>query len=134
MCCKYLIVFNDYSCYYSLPNFYYSKHRDLEQINRMINTFYYSIIEEELNAMEVGEILTYDMVDWQAAVYNGVLFLHVYAYTYDWEEHDVFYIDVETMEQLKPYYDAEFEKALERSVLTGKAMGLIREAAVITEV
>ena len=39
-----------------------------------------------------------------------------------------------TMEQIKPYYDEEFEKALEKSVLTGKAMGLIREAAVITEV
>ena len=68
----------------------------------MIDAFYYPIIETEMNAMEVGEILTYDMVDWQSAVYNGVLFLHVYAYTYDWEEHDVFYIDVETMEQLKP--------------------------------
>ncbi len=39
-----------------------------------------------------------------------------------------------TMEQIKPYYDEAFEKALERSVLTGKAMGLIRDAAVITEV
>jgi trigger factor len=39
-----------------------------------------------------------------------------------------------TMEQIKPYYDEEFEKALKKSVLTGKAMGLIREAAVITEV
>ena len=39
-----------------------------------------------------------------------------------------------TMEQLKPYYNEEFEKALARSVLTGKAMRLIRDAAVITEV
>ena len=39
-----------------------------------------------------------------------------------------------TMEQIKPYYDEVFEKALEKSVLTGKAMHLIREAAVITEV
>ena len=39
-----------------------------------------------------------------------------------------------TMEQIKPYYDEEFEKALVKSVLTGKAMHLIREAAVITEV
>ena len=37
-----------------------------------------------------------------------------------------------TMEQLKPYYNAEFEQALVRSVLTGKAMSLIRESAVIT--
>ena len=39
-----------------------------------------------------------------------------------------------TVEQLKPYYDAEFEQAIIRSVLTGKVMALIREAAVITEV
>jgi len=38
-----------------------------------------------------------------------------------------------TMEQLKEYYDAELEQAMIRSVLTGKAMGLIREHAEITE-
>ena len=38
-----------------------------------------------------------------------------------------------TMEQLKPYYDAEFEKAVVRSVLSTKATKLIRDAAVITE-
>lgn len=39
-----------------------------------------------------------------------------------------------TVEQLKPYYDAEFEAAVVRSVLTSKVMRLIRDAAVITEV
>ena len=39
-----------------------------------------------------------------------------------------------TVEQLKPYYDAEFEQAIVRSVLTGKVMALIRQSAVITEV
>ena len=39
-----------------------------------------------------------------------------------------------TPEQLKPYYDAEFEAALIRSVLTSKVMRLIRDAAEITEV
>ena len=38
-----------------------------------------------------------------------------------------------TVEQLKPYYDAEFEQAIIRSVLTGKVMALVRENAVITE-
>ena len=38
-----------------------------------------------------------------------------------------------TMEQLKPYYNAEFERAVIRSVLTTKVMGLIRDAAEITE-
>ena len=38
-----------------------------------------------------------------------------------------------TMEQLQSYYDAEFEAAVIRSVLTSKAMGLIRQAALIEE-
>jgi trigger factor len=38
-----------------------------------------------------------------------------------------------TVEQLKPHYDAEFEKAVIRSVLTAKVMKLIRDAAVIEE-
>ena len=38
-----------------------------------------------------------------------------------------------TMEQLKPYYDAQFEAAIIRSVLTSKVMKLIRDAATITE-
>ena len=38
-----------------------------------------------------------------------------------------------TMEELKPYYDAEFEAALVRSVLTGKALALVREHAEVTE-
>ena len=38
-----------------------------------------------------------------------------------------------TLEQLKPYYDAQFEAAVRRSVLSGKVMSLIREAAEVTE-
>ncbi len=37
-----------------------------------------------------------------------------------------------TLEQLKPYYDAEFESAVVRSVLTSKVMRLIRDAADVT--
>ncbi len=39
-----------------------------------------------------------------------------------------------TLEELKPYYDAEFEAAIRRSVLTGKALRLVRDAAEITEI
>ena len=39
-----------------------------------------------------------------------------------------------TVEQLKPHYDEAFEQAVIKSVLTGKAMRLIRDAAVITVV
>lgn len=38
-----------------------------------------------------------------------------------------------TVEELKPYYTAEFRQALVQSVLTGKVMSLIRENAVVTE-
>ena len=34
-----------------------------------------------------------------------------------------------TMEQIRAYYDAEFEKAVIKSVLTSKALRLIRDAA-----
>ena len=39
-----------------------------------------------------------------------------------------------TMEQVQPYYNAEFEQALSRSILTGKVMSLIRENATVTVV
>lgn len=39
-----------------------------------------------------------------------------------------------TVEQLKPYYNAEFEAAVTKSVLTGKVMALIREHAKVTVV
>ena len=38
-----------------------------------------------------------------------------------------------SVEQFKPYYDAEFEAAVRRTVLTTKVMGLIRESANITK-
>lgn len=91
----------EYSYYYSLPRFYHSDNPDLQRINKLITDFYYPIIETEQRAMEAGEFLSYDYVDWQAEAYNGVLFVHVFANTYGWEEHSVFYIDLETMEQLE---------------------------------
>ncbi len=39
-----------------------------------------------------------------------------------------------TVEQLKPYYDAEFKQAVIRSVLSSKVMQLIRDNAVIEQV
>ena len=39
-----------------------------------------------------------------------------------------------TVEELKPHYDAQFEQAVIKSVLTGKVMGLIRDAADVTVV
>ena len=38
-----------------------------------------------------------------------------------------------TVEQFKPYYDAEFEAAVKKSVLTSKVMQLIRSTAVLSE-
>ena len=39
-----------------------------------------------------------------------------------------------TIEQLKPYVDAEFEAAVVRSVLTSKALKLVRDHAEVTEI
>ena len=39
-----------------------------------------------------------------------------------------------TVEQLKPHYNAEFEAAVVKSVLTGKVLNLIRQAADVAEV
>ena len=38
-----------------------------------------------------------------------------------------------TTEELKPYYDAEFEAAVVRSVLTSKVMKLIRDSAEVAQ-
>ena len=38
-----------------------------------------------------------------------------------------------TVEEFKPYYDAEFEAAVKKSVLTSKVMQLIRSSAIVTE-
>ena len=38
-----------------------------------------------------------------------------------------------TVEEFKPYYDAEFEAAVKKSVLTSKVMSLIRNSANIIE-
>ena len=38
-----------------------------------------------------------------------------------------------TMEQFRPHYDAAFEAAVVRSVITRKALALVRSAAVVTE-
>ena len=35
--------------------------------------------------------------------------------------------------ELEPYIDAEFQQVITKSVLTGKVMRLIRDAAIITE-
>ena len=37
-----------------------------------------------------------------------------------------------TVEELKPYFNAEFQQAVVRSILTGKVMSLIREHATVT--
>ena len=41
-------------------------------------------------------------------------------------------LGIKAMEQLKEYYDAEFEQAVVKSVLTSKVMRLIRDAADVT--
>ena len=42
--------------------------------------------------------------------------------------------DEMTVEQLEPYMDAEFQQVITKSVLTGKVMRLIRDAAIVEEI
>ena len=54
------------------------------------------IIEEELAAMETGEFLSFAEVSFDSNVHEGVLYLHIYANTWDWEEHSAYYYDTKT--------------------------------------
>lgn len=90
----------DYIYYFSIPEFIDSDNKKLEEINDSIYELYFPIIDSEMNAMDAGEVLAYDYVDWELEAYNGVLFLHVFAFTYDWEEHSIFYIDTDTLEPM----------------------------------
>jgi len=88
---------NQYYYTYEMPQFALGDEA-LDVINEDIYNFYNPIIETELAAMEQSEFLTYDMVTWESNIYEDILILHIYATTYDWEEHSVFYYDIDDHE------------------------------------
>lgn len=84
---------------YCLPQFYGDSDAVAEK-NSIITETFAPIIEMELRAMEEGEILSFDSVNWESEIFEGVLYLQIYATTYDWEERAAFYLDVQTGEFL----------------------------------
>ena len=89
-----------YSYYYSLPEFHDSDNQELEEINDLIYNTYFYLIDSEMTAMDTGDSLAFDFVSWESDAYKGILFLHVFAYTHDWELHSTYYIDTDTMKPL----------------------------------
>ena len=85
----------EYSYRYALPQFYgYSE--AVTEVNQTLTDTFFPFIEMEEAAMEAGEFLSYDTVNWEAEIFEGVLYLHIYAVSFNWEEHAAFYLDVAT--------------------------------------
>ena len=45
--------------------------------------------------MEQEEFLSYTDVNWESDVFEGVLYLHIYAESFNWQEHSAYYYDLE---------------------------------------
>lgn len=85
----------EYHYSYCLPQFY-GDGDAVKEVNQKIRDLYDPIIEQEQAAMAQQEILSYTTVGWETECFEGVLYVHVYADTYDWEEHSAFYLDTAT--------------------------------------
>ena len=79
---------------YRLPQFY-GDDAAVMAVNRQIMDDYSPLIEEELQAMTQGEFLSYTDVNWESDIYEGVLYLHIWAETFNWQEHSAYYYDLE---------------------------------------
>ena len=84
-----------YDYIYRLPQFYGDDAAAMA-VNEEIMEKYSPLIVEELGAMEAEEFLTYAEVNFESNVHEDVLYLHIYAKTFDWEEHSAYYYDVKT--------------------------------------
>ena len=100
----------EYFYRYALPQFYGCSDA-VTEVNQSIADTFSPLIEMEQTAMEAGEFISYDAVDWEAEIFEGVLYLHVYAVSFDREEHAAFYLDTATGELL------DTEQVLDRLLL-----------------
>jgi len=73
---------------------------DLAEINEEIQDIFVPIIEEELAAMEREEFLTFDTVDWNLYVTEGIVTLHVYGFSWEVEQHRTWYYDLRDRKQV----------------------------------
>lgn len=73
---------------------------DLAEINKEIQDTFVPIIEEELAAMEQEEFLTFETVDWNLYVTEGIVTLHVYGFSWEVEQHRTWYYDLRDRKQV----------------------------------
>ena len=85
----------DYDYSYRLPRFL-EEEGDLGKINAEIGMKFSPIIEEELAAMEANEFISTQDVDWNLYVTEEIVTLHVYSFSWEWEEHRTYYYDLRT--------------------------------------
>ena len=85
----------DYNYSYRLPLFLEDE-EDLAEINDEIEKKFVPIIEEELAAMEIGEFLTTENVDWNLYVTEDIVTLYIHTFSYMVEYHQTYYYDLRT--------------------------------------
>lgn len=88
-----------YDYCYRMPQFY-GDDAAVMAVNGQIQERFAPIIEEELSAMAQNEFLSFAEVSFESNVHEDVLYLHIYAKTFDWEEHSAYYYDTKTGEFL----------------------------------
>lgn len=88
-----------YDYCYRMPRFYGGDAAAMA-VNEQIREKFAPIIEEELGAMAQNEFLSFAEVNFESNVHEDVLYLHIYAKTFDWEEHSAYYYDTKTGEFL----------------------------------
>ena len=84
----------EYVYNYRLPQFF-GDDATMMAVNEQIMEKYSPIIEAELEAMAQSEFISYADVNWESAVYEGILYLHICAETFNWQEHSAYYYDLE---------------------------------------
>lgn len=88
-----------YDYCYRMPQFY-GDDAAVMAVNEQIRNSFSPIIEEELASMEAEGSLSFTEVSYESNVHEDVLYLHIYAKAFDWEEHSAYYYDTKTGEFL----------------------------------
>ena len=68
----------------------------MAEINTEILDLFGPIVEEEMAAMRQEEFVSFDTVAWDAYISEGILTIHVYSHSWEWEHHRTWYYDIQT--------------------------------------
>lgn len=73
-----------------------------KEMNEEILDLFEPIINSEMEAVNAGDFLDYTMVDYANSVFENILVVHIFAYgvNSNWEEHRVYYFDLDSGERL----------------------------------